>query len=235
MWLRALNFFLPHRCLICQDRVGDLPGLCSQCWGKTPFLTHSVCHCCGVPLGLSSLEEGTLCGSCLSKKPFYTQARAVFLYTDFSRSLVLPLKHSDQTYIAKYVAPWLQRAGADFWSQVDAIVPTPLHWTRMFLRQYNQATLMANSLSPLIRKPVWHALKRIRRTPPQGSLGPKRRHQNVAGSFACVEGYSVAGKGLVLLDDVLTSGATANACARVLKKAGARDVFVLTLTRTGLS
>lgn len=228
------DFFLPHRCLACHAIVGTVPGLCAFCWEKASFLTHSLCHCCGVSCEQLPTETA-LCAPCMAKRPIYTQARAVFLYTEFSRSFILPLKHGDQTYIAKYVAPWLLRAGADFWPCVDAIVPMPLHWIRLFLRQYNQADLMARHLSPLIKKPIWRALKRVRHTRLQGFLSYKQRHRNVARAFALVDTYTVQGKRVVLLDDVLTSGATANACAHVLKKAGARDVFVLTLARTALS
>ena len=229
-----MNFFLPHRCLACHTIVGNVPGLCAHCWEKVSFLTHSLCHCCGVFCEQLSTETA-LCAKCLTKRPIYTQARAAFLYTDFSRSFILPLKHGDQTYIAKYMAPWLWRAGADFWPYVDAIVPTPLHWVRLFLRQYNQADLMAKHLSPLINKPILQALKRVRHTRPQGDLSHKQRYRNVARAFALADKCAVQDKRIVLLDDVLTSGATANACTHVLKKAGARDVFILTLARTALS
>jgi ComF family protein len=153
-------------------------------------------------------------------------------YDKHSRRLVLALKHGDRTHLAKALGGWMHRAGSDIFDRVDFIVPVPLHWTRLFARRYNQAGLLAHAIHAAGGPPVapdW--LVRRRRTPSQGRLGVLARARNVRGAFVLRPGRSVKGKRLVLVDDVLTTGATVEECARVLRRGGAGFVGVLTLAR----
>jgi ComF family protein len=154
-------------------------------------------------------------------------------YDKHSRRLVLALKHGDRTHLARALGGWMRRAGAEILDSADLIAPVPLHWTRLFARRFNQAGLLAHAIHAAGGPPVapdW--LIRRRRTPTQGRLGPAARTRNVRGAFAMRRGRSVKGKRIVIIDDVLTTGATVEECARVLRRAGAEWVGVLTLARS---
>ena len=177
------------------------------------------------------MGEGALCADCARERASWDRARAVLRYDRHSRRLVLALKY-DRTDLAKALGGWMRRAGGELLDGADFIVPVPLHWTRLFARRYNQAGLLAHAIHAAGGPPVapeW--LVRRRRTPSQGRLGPAARARNVRGAFALRPGRSVAGKRLVIVDDVLTTGATVEECARVLRRAGAGFVGVLTLAR----
>ena len=178
------------------------------------------------------MGEDALCGGCARAPPSWDQARAVLRYDKNSRRLVLGLKHGDRTHAAAAFGQWMHRAGGDVLAGADLLVPVPLHWTRLFQRRYNQAALLAQAVRAAGGPEVaadW--LIRRRRTPMQGHLGPAARERNVRGAFAVRARRSVAGKRVVIVDDVLTTGATVAECARVLKRAGATSVGVLTLAR----
>ena len=159
-------------------------------------------------------------------------ARAALRYDKNSRRLVLGLKHGDRTHLAGAFGRWMHRAGIEVLADADLLVPVPLHWTRLFQRRYNQAALLAQAIRSSGGPPLaadW--LVRLRRTPAQGHLGPAARERNVRGAFAIRPGRSFAGKRVVIIDDVITTGATVEESARVLKRAGAASVSVLTLAR----
>jgi ComF family protein len=145
---------------------------------------------------------------------------------------VLGLKHADHTHVAGAFGKWMRRAGTEVLAEADLLVPVPLHWTRLFQRRYNQAALLANAVSTAGGPPVAaDCLIRRRRTPSQGHLGPLARERNVRGAFAVRRLSDIAGRRIVIIDDVMTTGATVDECARVLKRAGAAWVGVLTLAR----
>ena len=173
-----------------------------------------------------------MCGDCARERRAWDRARAVLRYDKNSRGLVLGLKHADHTHVAGAFGRWMHRAGGEVLDGADILVPVPLHWTRLLQRRYNQAALLAHAISAAGGPPVaadW--LVRRRRTPPQGHLGPTARQRNVRGALAVRRGRSFAGLRVVVIDDVMTTGATVDECARVLKAAGAEFVGVLTLAR----
>lgn len=226
-----LDALLPPQCLVCHALV-DTPGnLCADCFGNFTFITKPHCERCGIPLETPVIED-VVCGACLKDPPSYAGARAAFVYDDASRRLVLKLKHGDRTDAAVHLARWLHRAGGELAARCDVIVPVPLHRWRLLMRTYNQAALLANKLGELADKPVIpDAMARIRRTPPQGGLDRAARRRNVARAFAVTRPEAFKNKRVLLIDDVLTTGATANACAETLLKAGAVNVDVLVLAR----
>jgi ComF family protein len=178
------------------------------------------------------MGEDAMCGACASERRSWDRARAVLRYDKHSRHLVLGLKHGDRTHVAGAFGRWMHRAGSEVLADTDLLVPVPLHWTRLFQRRYNQAALLAQAIRSAGGPEVaadW--LVRRRRTPAQGHLGPAARERNVRGAFAVQAGRSFAGKRVVVIDDVMTTGATVEECARVLKRAGAGSVGVLTLAR----
>ena len=172
-----------------------------------------------------------MCADCAGGLARWLGARAVMRYDKHSRRLVLALKY-DRTDLARALGRWMRRAGGDMLDGVDLLVPVPLHWTRLFARRYNQAGLLAHAIHDAGGPPVapdW--LVRRRRTQSQGRLGPLARARNVRGAFRLRARRDVLGKRLVIVDDVLTTGATAEECARVLRREGAQFVGVLTLAR----
>ncbi len=236
---RALDALLPPRCMACGTLV-DAPGrLCADCWGAADFLAPPLCAACGLPFELAEeAGDGCLCGACLRAPPPFARARAVLRYGGPAREMVLAFKHADRTEMAPAFALWMARSGAELLGEAEVVVPVPLHWRRLFLRRYNQSAMLAVALGRLSGLPTAvSALARGRYTPSQGSRGRAARARNVRGAFAVPERqrHLVAGRRVLLVDDVLTSGATVGECARVLRRAGAESVDVLTLARVVLA
>jgi ComF family protein len=233
-WL--LDAVLPPRCFSCGTAVDRNGALCAPCWGRIDFIGPPQCGCCGLPFDLPA-EEGEaprLCGACIRSPPRFARARSVFVYEEASRSLVLGFKHGDRTEAVAAFGQWLARAGAELLPEADLLVPVPLHRWRLFARRYNQAALLAQAVGRLSGVPVRSdLLVRRRPTPSQGHLSRAGRLRNVAGAFAVRAGRraALAGRRVLLVDDVLTTGATVTACVDALLRAGAARVDVLTLAR----
>lgn len=230
-----LDALLPARCLACPEPVGAPGALCPACWSALAFIAPPYCAGCGTPFEFEDRSaQGILCGACIAHPPVYARARAALRYDDGSRSLILRFKHGDRTHSAPAFGRWLARAGEDLLSDADLIVPVPLHWTRLFARRYNQSALLAHALGRESGRPVLiDGMERRRRTPSQGRLGRAGRERNVRGAFAVPSGRRarIEGRRVLLVDDVLTTGATMEACARALLSAGAESVDALTLAR----
>jgi ComF family protein len=170
----------------------------------------------------------------IADPPAYDRARAAVRYDDISRALVLSFKYGDRLDLAPMMGKWMARAGRELLSEADALLPVPLHCRRLWARRFNQSAALAGAISDICSKPVLHsALKRVRATPQQVGLSKTERADNVQGAFRVPadEKAQVAGRRLVLIDDVLTSGATVDTCARALLRAGAAHVDVLVFAR----
>lgn len=232
---RVLDAVLPPLCLCCGAVVAEPGSLCPECWARMDFLAPPLCHACGHPFDLDPGAEGAvLCGPCLAKAPPWGRARAVLRYDDVSKPLILRFKHADRLEGAPAFARWMARAGAELLAEAQVIVPVPLHRWRLLARRYNQAAVLALALGRLGGVTVVpDALVRLRRTSSQGHMDREQRRRNVAGAFAVPprRRVLVEGRRVLLVDDVLTTGATTGECARVLLKAGAAGVDVLTLGR----
>lgn len=229
----VIDALLPPLCLSCGSEVAEPGSLCPQCWSAMVFLGDPACACCGLPFELDP-GDGVICGQCARRTPRYARARAVLRYDDASKALILRLKHADRLEGVEAFARWMARAGGAMLAEADLLVAVPLHRWRLFARRYNQAALLANAIGRMSKVAVEPGmLVRTRRTPPQGHLGHDARARNVAGAFKVAERLRprLEGRRIVLVDDVMTSGATVDECARVLLKAGAVSVDVLTLGR----
>ena len=232
---RLVDFTLPPLCFNCDTPVTQEQTLCAECWKAIHFVAAPYCERCGAPFDLP-VERGTLCGACLEQEPAFASARSALIYDDNSRSIILKLKHADRLDPVPALANWMVRAGADVWEQADVIVPVPLHRWRLLKRRYNQSALLAQAIGKQIGKPVIvDALIRSKPTPTQGHRNRKQRHQNVAGAFNVKREADVRGKRIVLIDDVLTSGATVGECSKTFIKAGAIAVYVVTLSRVRIA
>lgn len=174
------------------------------------------------------------CAACIARPPRWDRARAALIYDAASRRIVLDLKRSGRRDGLHVMTGWMQRAGANLIAEADMIIPVPLHYTRLVSRGFNQSAWLGQGIGRRAGLPCRvDVLKRKRRTPTQGGLSAKARHRNVAGAFSISQRAAalINGKRILLVDDVLTTGATLSACTRALKRAGARQVDVLVLAR----
>ncbi|MGH6890973.1 MAG: ComF family protein [Dongiaceae bacterium] len=228
-----MDAILPPRCLKCGEIVADPGSLCGRCWPALRFLGAPCCACCGLPFEFD-MGESSLCAGCIADRPLFDRARAALIYDDASRDLILRFKHADRIDGAATFAGWMARAGAELVASADVIVPVPLHWWRLVRRRYNQAAVLATAIGRARGKLVVpDLLLRRRATASQGRLGRSQRRRNVAGAFAIHprRAQVAAGARILLIDDVLTTGATAEACTRVLRAAGATGVDLLAMAR----
>jgi ComF family protein len=216
-----LDAILPPLCLGCNEIIASSGALCAECWPRFSFIAAPHCDRCGVPFA-DDLGSGAHCTECLTRPPRFRRARAVLIYDDKSRRVVLPLKHGDRTDMARACGAWMARAGAE------------LHWRRLFTRRYNQAALLGRMVArnaDAVLAP--DLLRRARWTGSQAGLKAKERRRNVRQAFEVPPRWQakLQGRTVLLVDDVLTTGATVDACTRALIQAGAAHVDVLTLAR----
>jgi ComF family protein len=223
----VLDFALPPRCAGCDTIVSDVHSFCPECWKSIDFLGHSGCSTCGLPL---QATEQTSCGACLARPPRIARTRAAVAYDDLTRKLAIRLKYGRKIAIARtmarYMAPLVSGEGERL------LVPVPLHRWRLWRRGFNQSALVARELSKRLAVPMDAlVLSRTRRTPPLKGMSPVQRRRTVAGAFHVRDKAAIAGKTVILVDDVLTTGSTAEACARTLKRAGAARVELVSWAR----
>jgi len=228
----AVDLILPRETLDGETRVGA-QGLSAETWSKIQFIDGPVCDGCGAPFDYDP-GEGARCPACMARPRTFDAARAACLYDETSRDPILKLKHADRSDLAPMFARWLSRAAADLLAEAEAIAPVPLHPLRLLRRRYNQAAEVARPLARLTGVAYLpDALVRRRATESQGGKSGAHRRRNVAGAFHVPETRraQVEGRRILLIDDVMTTGATAEGCARALKRAGAARVDVAVLAR----
>jgi ComF family protein len=225
----ARDLLYPPTCLLCDARVQEEGGLCPACWAETPFITGAACDLCGVPL--PGADDGiAYCDDCLVTPRPWDEGRAALVYAGKGRALVLSLKHGDRTELARGAGAWMHRRARDLIGPESLILPVPLHRWRLLKRRYNQSALLAQDIArrtgatfdPFL-------LVRHRETPSQEKKSADERFANVTGAISLAG--DVAGRHVVIVDDVFTSGATMTACAAVLREAGATRITSLVLAR----
>jgi ComF family protein len=234
-WLkRPLDFLLPPLCLTCTTPVSTQGGLCPTCFEHIHFLSGALCSQCGEPFSLPIAGDAR-CAACIAHPPAFDKALAVCRYDKHSRPLITRLKYNDQLHLVPPLAAWMVRAGAGLLERSDMIIPVPMHYHRQVGRMHNQAALLAQKIAQ--ESGVHYApllLERVRATAPQTGKSRTQRQKNMVSAFRVdKEKHPTLSHATVLLiDDVMTTGATLGACAKALKKAGAARVWVLTFART---
>jgi len=228
----ALDIALPTLCVACREPVAG-EGVCAECWAKLSFIAPPYCPRLGIPFVYDPGPD-LLSMEAIANPPAYARARAAVRYDDVARTLVHALKYQDRTDLAPAMGRWMARAGRELLADADVLVPVPLHWRRGWSRRYNQSGALARVIERQTGvKVASEALRRVRPTQQQIGLSRSQRASNVQGAFKVApdRGVDIQGRRVVLIDDVLTTGATVDACARALLRARAASVDVLVFAR----
>ena len=231
----ALDLLLPPHCLTCDQPV-DAPGqFCPACFEQTHFITAPCCTRCGVPFETQGRGgPAGACPTCVADPPPWGEARAALRYDAQAKRLILPFKYGDRIENARALAPMMARAGASLLREADWLIPVPLHRRRMLSRRYNQAALLARALSRSTGRPaLLDAMRRVRATSPLAEMSPARRAAEMEAAIVVrpTRLAMIQDSRVLLIDDVLTSGATARVCVAALLQAGATRVDVLAAAR----
>ncbi|HET7718194.1 MAG TPA: ComF family protein [Bauldia sp.] len=224
---------LPPQCLACDRHVAQIGGLCPVCWGGLHFIERPYCERLGIPFAYD-LGPGALSAEAIADPPPFERCRAVAHFDDVARRLVHGLKYRDHIELARWMGAWMARAGTELVAEADVIAPVPLHRFRLWMRRFNQSAVLAEVVATESGKPFAPTLlKRIRPTTQQVGLTATERDKNVRGAFRVMpdERPGIAGRRVLLVDDVYTTGATVRAATRALLRAGAAAVDVLVFAR----
>jgi ComF family protein len=230
----ALRLVYPSQCLTCDALTESDFALCGACWRDTPFIGGLVCDACGVPLPGDDDGGIYMCDDCMSLERPWSQGRAALLYKDNARRLVLSLKHGDRTELADAVTKWMVEIARPMVQPNMIVAPVPLHWSRLLYRRYNQAALLARPIASALG--LLHVPDLLQRTRKTARLDGHSREERFAALQNAIRIHPkrtnhIEGKSVLLVDDVMTSGATLTACTEALLRSRAREVCVVTLAR----
>lgn len=236
-WIRrfgrkGLDIAFPAHCPGCGAGTGEPGALCGPCWRAMPFVTRPFCERLGLPFA-TDIGGPLLSPAAIARPPAFDRARAVALHEGQARDFVHLLKFSDRLDLVRPMGRLMAGAGREVLVDADVLVPVPLHWTRLLRRRYNQSALLADAIAGICDLPVAHeALRRRKRTRPQVGLTQNERAANLSGAIVVPAAMKpvVDGRHVVVVDDVATTRATLNACAGALRRAGAKQIDVLTFT-----
>lgn len=235
MMQSLIQTLYPPQCVMCEAKTDVDFALCGACWGETPFISGLGCDKCGAPLhGEADLDEILYCDDCMETARPWSKGRAALIYKDKARRMVLSIKHGDRTDLVRAAAPWMARAGADILTADALMVPVPLHRFRLLKRKFNQAAVLAHQISKISGAQCCpDALIRPNKTAPLEGHTRDQRFVALQGAIAPhpKRVATLKGRKIVLIDDVMTSGATLAACTQACFDAGAKDVCVLALAR----
>jgi len=219
---------LPPACVCCGNFL-EKTGLCNSCWNEIKWISEPKCEICGQPL------EQETCNYCIGNQNYFDKAVSVIVYEGLARQMILKFKDSDFSIYSSIFAQWMNRVIQEFSDEIDLLVSVPISRKRRLKRKYNQSELLCRELRDLSKlnyEP--RILKKIKETPSQKSLNRETRLKNLQNSFAIDQNFQLKNRVILLIDDVITTGATANTCAKLLKEAGAKKVYVATLARVML-
>jgi ComF family protein len=239
---RIVSMLYPARCSSCRQFVSEGSWVCAECYRELVFITDPRCACCSLPFeyhvpNASATQEAAtlLCAECIQQPPLFAKASSILVYNDAAAKIIHSLKYQDNTHLATPLATWMMRMREEVLQHADYLIPVPMHRKRLFHRKYNQAALLAQALSKQCGIPtLLEALIRQHHTQSQAGLTRKQRLKNVrhATKIHPYYGQQVRNKYCVLIDDVMTTGATLQICTKLLLKAGAARVDIMTIART---
>ena len=235
MLRQSLDLLFPPQCGLCREIIADNGEICSDCWQKLNFISNPLCKICGYPHEFD-MGEGAQCGACMANEPQFHGHRSALYYDEHSKRLVHDLKYYDRPIMVRRLGQWMAQTAPDWLALENVILmPIPIHRYRLWKRKYNQAALLAKTIAKQQNMEVeLEGLIRTKNRPPQASLPRAKRLKNLNAAFAVNPKIAIKNRPIILIDDVMTTGATVNACARLLKKAGSGRVFCLTFARTVL-
>lgn len=234
---RLVHAILPADCAGCGVRLAEdpVPFFCRRCWSQIKPLSGPACPRCGRPFASSATLSHSpehLCGACRTRRPAYTQAHAMYPYEPPLQEAIQLFKYHGKVRLARALGD-LMAIAAEPLPDADLLMPVPLHPSRLREREFNQSLLLADQMNRRLRLPLSYTnLVRHRQTAPQTNLSRVERRKNLRRAFAVVRPDEIAGRRILLVDDVYTTGTTVNECAKALRRAGAADVYVWTLART---
>lgn len=231
---KAINYVFPFRCSACSNLTDSSDGICGSCWPKFNFITKPYCDICCEKFQVN-LGEDAICGRCISHKPKVDTMRSLLEFAPDTKKLIHKFKYNDKTSLGKFFAKLLYNRFEQELKDVDLIVPVPMHKFKRIFRGYNPPQILASELAKQMNKPtVPELLIKEKMTKNQVGLSRAQRSKNLSGSFAVSKNFDVTGKVILLVDDVLTTGATSNECSKILKKSGASVVKLVTIAKVGL-
>lgn len=231
----AVDLLYPRNCQFCEQPLAEPERgvICAACLEKVKWIKPPCCQRCALPF-VGAVSGAFECGYCKDLNLHFSQGVAACLATGIVLESIHHFKYHQRMYFGYHLADWIVTAGRQGvdWTQVDVVVPVPLHPRKKREREFNQAEYLAEAVGKSFQKPVWkRCLRRVRDTRTQTRLDAQQRRENLRGAFAARDAEALRGKRLLLVDDVFTTGATLDACAKVLRHAGATEVVVLTVAR----
>jgi ComF family protein len=229
----AVSLLYPPVCAACGAGAGEPHGLCARCWSSISFISRPLCERLGTPFAID-LGGQLISPAAMADPPVFARARAVAGYDDIARELIHRLKYGDRLELARAMGGLMRLAGAELIADADLIIPVPLHRVRLWTRRFNQAAALGQVIAAGTGKPLaTDILRRVKRTRPQVGLSRNERAENLQGALRVASGARarLEGRRILLVDDVLTTGATANAASRALLRGGASAVDLLTFAR----
>jgi len=227
-----IDYILPQRCLSCSEIIDSSGEFCGECWKQLEFIAKPYCNICGKRFSLKVLDNA-VCGSCYSNKPSYDLARSLFKFNEYSKKIIHKFKYHDKTIFAGSFAKLLCNRYGEEIKDLDLIVPVPMNRFKRLLRMYNPAQVLAVEIAKIVDKTVKaDILVKSKWTKAQTFLSKRQRKNNISGSIKFNTKHNIMGKKVLLIDDVITTGVTMNECAKILRKAGAESVYVMSVAMT---
>lgn len=231
---KAINYIFPFRCSSCSNLTDSSDGICASCWPKFNFITKPYCAICCEKFQVN-LGEELICGRCISHKPKVDMMRSLLEFSSETKKIIHKFKYNDKTSLGRFFAKLLHNRFKQELKDADLIIPVPMHKLKRIFRNYNPPQILANELAKQMdKKMLPELLIKKKMTKSQVGLTRMQRAKNLSGSFEVNKKFDITGKVILLVDDVLTTGATSNECSKILKKAGAMRVKLVTIAKVGL-
>lgn len=233
IWIQKIsNYIFPPRCLTCSEYLSGDGAICGDCWNNLRFIKSPFCKICSYEFELKHISSGNICPQCIKQKPFFDYSRALLKFDEKSRKLIHDFKYYDKSILAEFLARIMHAQYRDYISDIDLIIPVPMHKLRRLWRLYNHTEILSHAINNIIHKEVRSdILRKVKYTKSQTNLRKKEREKNLKNSMVIENKSAIYGKRILLIDDVATTNATINLCARLLKKAGAKSVIALCIAR----